>query len=342
VDVDEIPGDGSTRAFRIRFRSVGSRAAITGAITGDLPPVSVALTVLEEGGASAAETVLLVLSPRLVASLTTSGWSALSAPTIAISTLATGSASVSSSFRIAVGTSTSAIPKSYHFRIVVGGFTTARISTEAGAADVEDAISDALGTVGTWKVRKPSANTWEITKAAVGVATMTLTDSLVDYWPGLSGTLNLDTAGCISLISGSAEVMARATIETGTGEMLYRETLPLRAAVEGLGSTSPIVLARTVTSASAPTTGDDSADGYGLFSLWINTSTDLAYILTDNTEGAAVWTQVGGGSAGTLVSVPASEDDSGSDGDYSFDSTHFYKYYPAPVAKWRRTPHDAF
>jgi hypothetical protein len=40
---------------------------------------------------------------------------------------------------------------------------------------------------------------------------------------------------------------------------------------------------------SAPGVGDDSADGYGIGSRWLNTTTDSEYICVDATEGAAVW-----------------------------------------------------
>jgi hypothetical protein len=42
----------------------------------------------------------------------------------------------------------------------------------------------------------------------------------------------------------------------------------------------------------APTTSDDSADGYSVGSLWINTTTDNIYICVDSTVGAAIWKQI--------------------------------------------------
>lgn len=49
----------------------------------------------------------------------------------------------------------------------------------------------------------------------------------------------------------------------------------------------------TTSAARAPTVTDDSADGYRLGWLWINTAERVAYILTDATAGAAVWVQMG-------------------------------------------------
>ena len=43
----------------------------------------------------------------------------------------------------------------------------------------------------------------------------------------------------------------------------------------------------------APTATDDSAAGYAVGSLWIDTTNDAAYICVDATAGAAVWKQIG-------------------------------------------------
>lgn len=40
---------------------------------------------------------------------------------------------------------------------------------------------------------------------------------------------------------------------------------------------------------SAPTVNDDSSAGYSNGSIWVNTTTNIAYVLVDNTDGAAVW-----------------------------------------------------
>lgn len=43
-----------------------------------------------------------------------------------------------------------------------------------------------------------------------------------------------------------------------------------------------------------PAVTDDIADGYGIGTMWINTATNSAFILTDSTVGAAVWKPMGG------------------------------------------------
>lgn len=45
----------------------------------------------------------------------------------------------------------------------------------------------------------------------------------------------------------------------------------------------------------APGVGDDIAEGYGPGSLWLNTTSNLAYICESNGAGAAVWNVLGGG-----------------------------------------------
>jgi hypothetical protein len=50
-------------------------------------------------------------------------------------------------------------------------------------------------------------------------------------------------------------------------------------------------------STSDPTVNDDAGDGYELGTFWINTTTDNAFILLDETIGAAVWSQIDGGAS---------------------------------------------
>lgn len=47
----------------------------------------------------------------------------------------------------------------------------------------------------------------------------------------------------------------------------------------------------------APGVGDDVADGYGPGSLWLNATSNIAYICESAAAGAAVWNQLGGGVA---------------------------------------------
>jgi hypothetical protein len=57
------------------------------------------------------------------------------------------------------------------------------------------------------------------------------------------------------------------------------------------------------TATSAPTTGDDSGDGYAIGTRWIDTATDKEYVCTDATVGAAVWVETTSVGTGTVTSV---------------------------------------
>lgn len=59
---------------------------------------------------------------------------------------------------------------------------------------------------------------------------------------------------------------------------------------------SPIIETRN------PTVNDDAEDGYTVGQLWVNTTTDESWVLTDSTVGAAVWVSITN-AAGDFVSI---------------------------------------
>lgn len=66
----------------------------------------------------------------------------------------------------------------------------------------------------------------------------------------------------------------------------------------------------------APTTGDDSGDGYSVGSLWIDLTADRAYVCVDASSGAAVWLRIDNPASGPLnkldaTTAPTTGDDSG-------------------------------
>lgn len=65
----------------------------------------------------------------------------------------------------------------------------------------------------------------------------------------------------------------------------------------------PLVVNSKLDATVDPTVNDDSADGYSVGSLWVNVSTDSAWVLTDAAVGAAVWTPITGLGNGAAVSI---------------------------------------
>jgi hypothetical protein len=98
---------------------------------------------------------------------------------------------------------------------------------------------------------------------------------------------------------------------TGSARILWKES--------GTGAKKGVVMltgepggaAVIHTAAANPTADDDTGDGYVVGTIWINTTTDAAFIATDVTATAAAWTAVGGVSVHTAAANPAVTDDSG-------------------------------
>lgn len=53
----------------------------------------------------------------------------------------------------------------------------------------------------------------------------------------------------------------------------------------------------------APTVNDDLDLGYDIGSRWVDVSADKAYVCLDNSDGAAVWTEITAGAAGGIANV---------------------------------------
>ncbi|MBD3328235.1 hypothetical protein GF340_02930 [Candidatus Peregrinibacteria bacterium] len=75
-----------------------------------------------------------------------------------------------------------------------------------------------------------------------------------------------------------------------------------------------------------PTNNDDIADGYMTGTLWINTSTDAAFILLDESAGSAVWQQLGANGSGTGVQIGQFYDSDGNGGTFNINTNN-----PTPI-----------
>lgn len=62
--------------------------------------------------------------------------------------------------------------------------------------------------------------------------------------------------------------------------------------VFGNGTSAMTAVLANLTAVVDPTVNEDSGDGYGIGSVWVNTATDNIFFLTDATVGAAVWRKV--------------------------------------------------
>lgn len=95
--------------------------------------------------------------------------------------------------------------------------------------------------------------------------------------------------------TGGATVQNSAVGIDDSGNVTGVGTLDIGAADTTLSRVSAGVLAvegvrlQPVTSASDPTVNDDSGDGYGIGQVWVNTTSDVSFMLMDATVGAAVW-----------------------------------------------------
>lgn len=96
-----------------------------------------------------------------------------------------------------------------------------------------------------------------------------------------------------AVIAANPDVDYRAAVNLANGETSIdaEDIIDLRS----YGDTKP---KSNYSATAAPTVNDDSADGYGVGSLWIDVTGDDVYMCVDATAGAAVWNGLnsGGGS----------------------------------------------
>jgi len=97
-------------------------------------------------------------------------------------------------------------------------------------------------------------------------------------------------AGSATAAAGSATTASTAATNAGTSATNAAASAASAAASAAL---VPLHVFNKVTD---PTANDDSADGYGVGSIWVNTATDTAYMAVDVSVGAAVWQNIGSAS----------------------------------------------
>lgn len=102
-------------------------------------------------------------------------------------------------------------------------------------------------------------------------------------------------------VSGAVPPVALTTL-TAAQAALVVAIQGLTGLVKMAAGTASAILIK-LDGTTAPGVNDDSGDGYGIGSIWIDTTNDNAYIATDVTVGAANWEQINGGGAGAVSSV---------------------------------------
>lgn len=111
--------------------------------------------------------------------------------------------------------------------------------------------------------------------------------------PGAGGLAVLDDASTAAVLATVGGQAADADLTTWAGltPTAYFQTL-IDDTTAAATRTTLGAGQLPVSSASAPGVGDDSGDGYAVGQLWVETTGDVPYVLTDSTLGAAVWRSV--------------------------------------------------
>ena len=110
----------------------------------------------------------------------------------------------------------------------------------------------------------------------------------------LASTNNTVTGNQINGATTGINISANSTAASVSGNQIINTTTIINDA----GAASKLETQHHRATVN-PAVTDDIADGYGIGTIWVNTATNTAYILTDSTTGAAVWNAMGGGSVPT-------------------------------------------
>ena len=171
---------------------------------------------------------------------------------------------------------------------------TARATLDAARAMLSGAGAPGVSTGNTY----PLGTTYADTTADVGYI---LVDATTDanVWASGSGATYLSGAGAPGVSTGDGEEVGTTYIDTTADEAYFlcdnTGGANVWSTATGAGSGTDSALS----GAGAP--GVSTGDGYPLGSVYADTTADEAYVLTDNTGGANVWstaTGAGGGGGG--------------------------------------------
>lgn len=147
---------------------------------------------------------------------------------------------------------------------------------------------------------KTATQVWE-TSETTGTGTLSLAGAVSGFRTFVAGVG--DAAKCryyIRLRNGTEWEWGIGTVTDATPDTLARTTVlrssNANAAVNFSGGTKDVWIGpgpdstvHVATSAPAVTDDNDTQQGFLPGSFWLNTSTDVLYVLVDDTNGAAVW-----------------------------------------------------
>ena len=119
-----------------------------------------------------------------------------------------------------------------------------------------------------------------------GIIYVTLDDNKTYRWSG-SAYAEISASLALGETSGTAYRGDRGKTAYDHSQLTSGNPHSVTKSDVGLGNVPNIL--NKLDATAAPTTGDDSADGYSVGSKWIDTSADKVYECLDATEGAAVW-----------------------------------------------------
>ena len=128
-----------------------------------------------------------------------------------------------------------------------------------------------------------------------------------------SGTPTWATAEVETALGNESSVKLHGQVKVViSGVTYYSQVLEVEIhnnVIQAAGTTNSVIYPRLIQSTSDPTVNDDSLDGYGVSSLWLNTSSNAVHVLMDNTAGAAVWAGFLGLTNGELANNLVFNDD---------------------------------